>query len=162
MSRVLVTGGSGFIGGHTVDELINQGYEVVVMDNYEKQVHRGTIPDYENKKAKYVRGDVRYSKHWSKALTGCEYIIHLAAAVGVGQSFWQSTKYFSVNTIGTSNLYDILIHEKVSLFKIKKMSWPPGKAFTVKALTHATLISVTIISKNLARVFKTLLNGVPV
>lgn len=128
MSRVLVTGGSGFIGGHTVDELINQGYEVVVMENYEKQVHRGTIPGYENKKAKYVRGDVRYRKHWAKALMGCEYIIHLAAAVGVGQSFWQSTKYFSVNTIGTSNLYDILIHEKALSSKIKKIVLASSKS----------------------------------
>ena len=121
MSKVLVTGGAGFIGSHTVDELINQGYEVVVMDNYERQVHRGTIPVYKNKKASYIRGDIRYKKHWTKALIGCEYIIHLAGAVGVGQSFWQSRKYFSVNTIGTSTLYDILIHEKELSGKIKKI-----------------------------------------
>ena len=96
MPRVLVTGGCVFIGSYTVDELINQGYEVVIMNNYERQVHRGTVPTYENKKAGYVRGDVRYREHWAKDLKGCEYIIHLAAAVGVGQSSWQSRKYFSV------------------------------------------------------------------
>ena len=121
MSKVLVTGGSGFIGSYTVDELISQGYEVVIMDSYERQVHRGTVPTYENKKAGYVRGDVRYREHWAKALKGCEYIIHLAAAVGVGQSFWQSRKYFSVNTVGTSTLYHMLIHDKVLSSKIKKI-----------------------------------------
>jgi dTDP-L-rhamnose 4-epimerase len=121
MSKVLVTGGAGFIGSHTVDELIAQGYEVVVMDNYERQVHLGNKPFYENKKAKYIRGDIRHRKHWEKCLNGCEYVIHLAGAVGVGQSFWQSRKYFSVNTIGTTNLYDILIHDKSIASKIQKI-----------------------------------------
>lgn len=121
MSKALVTGGSGFIGSYTVDELVSQGYEVVIMDNYERQVHRGVVPTYENKKASYMRGDVRYRKHWEKILKGCEYIIHLAAAVSVGQSFWQSRKYFSVNTVGTSALYDLLIRDKVLSSKIKKI-----------------------------------------
>ena len=41
MKRVLVTGGLGFIGSHTVDLLISKGYDVVVLDNLESQVHMG-------------------------------------------------------------------------------------------------------------------------
>ncbi|MGB9734502.1 MAG: GDP-mannose 4,6-dehydratase, partial [Conexivisphaera sp.] len=53
MSKVLVTGGAGFIGSFTVDLLVDKGYDVVVMDNYEYQVHLGRRPDYLNGKAKY-------------------------------------------------------------------------------------------------------------
>ena len=41
MARVLVTGGAGFIGSHTVDRLIDEGYDAVVLDNFERQVHLG-------------------------------------------------------------------------------------------------------------------------
>ena len=67
MNRVLVTGGLGFIGSHTVDMLISKGYEVVVLDNLERQVHRGRRPKHRNPDARYIMGDIRYRKHWMKA-----------------------------------------------------------------------------------------------
>ena len=45
MTNVLVTGGFGFIGSHTIDLLISKGYSVKVIDNLEKQVHQG-IPQF--------------------------------------------------------------------------------------------------------------------
>ncbi|MCL4314792.1 MAG: SDR family NAD(P)-dependent oxidoreductase [Candidatus Thermoplasmatota archaeon] len=108
MERVLVTGGYGFIGSHTVDRLIKKGHEVIVLDNLEKQVHQKKTPEYRNPDAHYIIGDIRYSKHWLQALKGVDSIIHLAGAVGTGQSFWQPRKYLSVNTIGTATLYQIL------------------------------------------------------
>jgi dTDP-L-rhamnose 4-epimerase len=108
MDRVLVTGGLGFIGSHTVDRLIEAGYEVTVLDNLERQVHLGKMPDYRNGDAEYIIGDIRFKKHWIKALKDVNYIIHLAGAVGTGQSFWQPRKYLSVNTIGTATMYEIL------------------------------------------------------
>jgi dTDP-L-rhamnose 4-epimerase len=112
MSKVLVTGGAGFIGSFTVDLLVDKGYDVVVMDNYEYRVHLGRRPDYLNGKAKYIDGDVRHEKHWTRALEGVDYIVHLAAAVGVGQSFWEARKYVSVNVTGTAILYQILIKKQ--------------------------------------------------
>jgi uncharacterized protein YbjT (DUF2867 family) len=73
MSKVLVTGGAGFIGSFTVDLLVDKGYDVVVMDNYEYQVHLGRRPDYLNGKAKYIDGDVRHEKHWMRALEGVDH-----------------------------------------------------------------------------------------
>jgi len=109
MARVLVTGGAGFIGSLTVDRLIDEGYDVVVLDNFERQVHMGRRPRHLNTRAKYIEGDVRNLKDWIRALDGVEYVVHLAAAVGVGQSFWEVRKYVSVNTVGTSNLYQVLM-----------------------------------------------------
>ena len=121
MSNVLVTGGAGFIGSHTVDMLVDKGHNVTVLDNFERQVHMGKRPNYLNKRANYIKGDVRFKRDWLKSLRGCEYVIHLAAAVGVGQSFWEASKYLAVNTVGTSNLFEILIKNKEIARNIKKI-----------------------------------------
>jgi len=62
VDRVLVTGGLGFIGRHTVDLLIKTGYEVTVLDNLERQVHQGKMPEYKNSDAEYIVGDIRFKK----------------------------------------------------------------------------------------------------
>jgi dTDP-L-rhamnose 4-epimerase len=108
MERVLVTGGLGFIGSHTVDTLVKRGYDVVVLDNLERQVHRGIMPAYVNPAATYLRGDVRDRKSWIEALQGVDCVVHLAGAVGVGQSFWQARKYMDVNAGATATFYEIL------------------------------------------------------
>ncbi|MGC8615310.1 MAG: SDR family NAD(P)-dependent oxidoreductase [Thermoprotei archaeon] len=118
---ILVTGGAGFIGSYTVDLLIDKGYDVAVLDNYERQVHAERPPKHVNSKAKYIKEDVRYLKSWEKALDGVEYVIHLAGAVGVVQSFWETRKYVSVNTLGTANLYQFLITHKEVAKRIKKI-----------------------------------------
>ena len=121
MTKILVTGGMGFIGSHTVDKLIQKGYDVRVLDNLEKQVHLGKKPNYLNDRAEYIIGDIRRASDWKKALDGVENVIHLAAAVGVGQSFWQPKKYFEVNATGTAILYEILTKNKKIKNNIKKI-----------------------------------------
>lgn len=108
MEKVLVTGGLGFIGSHTVDELIKRGYEVKVLDNLEYQVHGGIIPKYKNEDALYIHGDIRHRKSWISALQDVDYIIHMAGSVGIGQSFWESKKYVDTNVSGTALLYELL------------------------------------------------------
>ncbi len=121
MSKVLVTGGMGFIGSHTVDSLIADGYDVVVLDNMERQVHQGKKPDYLNKKAKYILGDIRFQKDWLKALKGVEFVIHLAASVGVGQSYWEARKYTGVNIVGTATLFELLTREDALRKQIRRI-----------------------------------------
>ncbi|MDS0256809.1 NAD-dependent epimerase/dehydratase family protein [Thermoplasmatales archaeon AK] len=121
MEKVLVTGGLGFIGSHTVDCLIAEGYRVTVLDNLARQVHLGIVPEHKNKKAEYIFGDIRNRKHWIKALNGIEYVIHLAGAVGIGQSFWQVRKYTDINARGTATLFDILINNKNTMKDLKKI-----------------------------------------
>ena len=120
MDRVLVTGGAGFIGSHLVDELVNRKYKVKVLDIFEEQVHGGKKPDYLNKGAEYLKGDVRNPKDLKKAVDGVNFVFHLAAQVGVGQSMYQIKKYMDHNTLGTAVLMEYIIANRASL-KIKKV-----------------------------------------
>lgn len=118
MKTCLVTGGAGFIGSFIVDELVERGHTVRIYDNLEPQVHQGKIPEYLNKEAEFIQGDVRDYERLKKALDGVEVVFHKAAAVGVGQSQYQIKHYVDVNIGGTANLLDIIANEKTKVSKI--------------------------------------------
>jgi len=119
--KVLVSGGAGFIGSHTVDLLVKKGHEVIILDNLEKQVHGNKKPDYLNPKANFILGDITETKVWEKALKDVDVIIHLAAMVGVGQSMYQPVRYINVNTIGTAKLYETILNNPEIRKKIQKI-----------------------------------------
>lgn len=117
--KVLVTGGAGFIGSYVVDELIKRNYEVTIYDNLENQVHPGgKKPDYLNRDARFIKGDVRDYDKFKKVILENEIIIHNAGAVGVAQSQYEIKKYVDVNIGGTSNLLDIVVNTKNKIEKI--------------------------------------------
>lgn len=118
--HVLVTGGAGFIGSHTVDLLLARGYRVRVFDNLDPQVHGALSgpPAYLSPEAEFVRGDVRDREALRKALDGIDAVIHDAARVGVGQSQYQVHSYVDVNVGGTAMLLDILVNEKTSVERL--------------------------------------------
>ena len=101
--KVLVTGGAGFIGSHTVDALLERGNEVRVYDNLNPQVHGpdAKIPQYLSSQAEFIKGDVRDRESLKKAIQGVDVVIHDAAEVGVGQSMYSIDQYISVNVQGT-------------------------------------------------------------
>lgn len=119
--RVLVTGGAGFIGSHTVDLLIERGHDVRVLDNFEGQVHGSSRPNYMNPAAELSSGDILDKKTWVKALTGVEAVIHLAAMVGMGQSMYQPVRYMMANSIGTANMYEAIIENPDIKSGLKKI-----------------------------------------
>jgi len=120
ISKVLVTGGLGFIGSHVVDLLVSKGYEAKILDNLEPQVHgtEGRLPDYFNSSATLLKGDITNKEFLKEAIQDVDAVIHLAAAVGVGQSMYQISKYVSYNTLGTANLLDVIVNERNNVKKI--------------------------------------------
>lgn len=118
IEKVLVTGGAGFIGSHTVDLLTEKGYEVTILDNLELQVHQGKLPDYLNAEATFVQGDIRDRQLLKQLIKNADAIIHLASAVGVGQSMYQIEKYIDYNTRGTATLLDVLVNTENSVRKL--------------------------------------------
>jgi dTDP-L-rhamnose 4-epimerase len=77
--RVLVTGGAGFIGSHTVDLLLEKGYEVRILDSLQPRVHPRGKPTWVPKEAEFVQGDAANRMDLAPAMAGVDYIIHLAA-----------------------------------------------------------------------------------
>jgi dTDP-L-rhamnose 4-epimerase len=118
MKTCLVTGGAGFIGSFIVDELVKQGHKVRIYDNLEPQVHQGKFPEYLNKEAEFIQGDVRDYESLKKAIDGVDVVFHKAAMVGVGQSQYEIKRYVDVNIGGTANLLDIIANEKTRVSKI--------------------------------------------
>ena len=118
MGKVLVTGGAGFIGSNVALKLIAKGYSVVVLDSLSEQIH-GSNPDQTSPlylsikdKVDFVKGDVCKREDWLKALAGVDYVIHLAAETGTGQSMYEIEKYVGTNIGGTALLLDILANTK--------------------------------------------------
>jgi len=117
--KILVTGGAGFIGSHLVDKLVSKGYKVRVLDNLFRQIHpTGELPDYFNKKAELIKGDVTVRNDWMKALNNIDAVFHFAAAVGVGQSMYEIEHYVKVNSLGTAIFLDILANKTHAVKKI--------------------------------------------
>ncbi len=120
MTRVLVTGGAGFIGSHIVDGLIDRGHTVRVFDNLSPQVHSDgyETPAYLNPKAEFVLGDMRDRDALAQALNDVQVVFHEAAAVGVGQSMYEICRYIDHNVLGTANLLDILANDGYEIEKL--------------------------------------------
>ena len=114
--KMLVTGGAGFIGSHTIDLLLQQGHQVRILDNLTPPVHvEGTIPAYVPRDAEFILGDVRDRTAWERALDGVDAIFHFAAYQDYLTDF---SKFFHVNTVGTALLYEIIVEKKLPIRKI--------------------------------------------
>jgi dTDP-L-rhamnose 4-epimerase len=118
VKRILVTGGAGFVGSHTVDALLRQGHEVRVLDNLTEQVHTDGLPSYLARDIDFLRGDMRDIDAVRSAVEDVDVVFHLAAAVGVGQSMYEIARYMEINTQGTANLLQALLDRKSKVEKL--------------------------------------------
>src|SRR5512133_3938026 len=117
--RGLITGGAGFIGSHLADRLLAEGHEVRALDNLDRQVHpAGERPDYLDGEVELQVGDVRDHDAVGRALDGIDTVIHLAAAVGVGQSMYEIERYTSINTIGAAVVLEEVLERRDAIRKL--------------------------------------------
>jgi dTDP-L-rhamnose 4-epimerase len=116
MERILVTGGAGFIGSHTVDLLLRRGFAVRVLDSLAPPVHPdGRRPSYLPADVEFIRGDVRSHEELGRALRDVDAVIHLAAYQDYLTDF---SKFFSVNTVGTALLYELIVEQGLPVRKV--------------------------------------------
>ncbi len=101
MKKVLVTGGLGFIGSHTVDELLRKEYQVFILDNFST----GNLKNIDNRKVKIVKGDIQDKKLVDKIMKKMDYVIHLAAVASVSESVKNPIKTHFINVDGTLNVF---------------------------------------------------------
>lgn len=103
--KILVTGGAGFIGSHTVVELVLDGHEPVVFDSMvnAKESVFARLEEITGYRIPFVRGDVRDANSLDAALTGAgfEAVIHFAGLKAVGESVERPLDYFDVNVGGS-------------------------------------------------------------
>ncbi|GAB1691016.1 NAD-dependent epimerase/dehydratase family protein [Krasilnikovia sp. M28-CT-15] len=103
MTRILVTGGAGFIGTHVVAALHDTGHHVSIMDCGHPGAHRAPLPDPVGGAALH-RGDLRDRAAVAEALTGVDVVVHQAAMVGLGVDLDDLPEYVGCNDLGTAVL----------------------------------------------------------
>jgi len=113
--KILVTGGVGFIGSHTVDALLKQDHQVRILDNLTEPIHKNGKPLYIPKDAEFIKGDVRNKEDWIKALNDIDVVYHFVAYQDYLPDF---SKFLHVNTVGTSLLYEIAVENRMPLKKV--------------------------------------------
>ncbi|MFQ6670127.1 hypothetical protein Gotur_035155 [Gossypium turneri] len=113
---ILVTGGAGFIGTHTVVQLLNEGFKVSIIDNLDNSVIEAVDRVKElvgpelSKKLQFNLGDLRNRDDLDKLFSKTKFdaVIHFAGLKAVGESVGNPRRYFDNNLIGTINLYEIM------------------------------------------------------
>jgi len=113
--KILVTGGAGFIGSHTVDRLLREGYKVRILDNLQKPVHLKGRPDYIPDGVEFILGDVRDRAVLENALEDVDAVYHFAAYQDYLPDF---STYFHVNCVGTALIYEIIVEKKLPVRKV--------------------------------------------
>lgn len=98
MKRILVTGGAGFIGSHTVDLLLEKGYQVTVYDDF--SAGRLTHLNVFHPNLKVVQGDILDYAFLLKEMGNCDAVLHLAALPSVPKSIENPFQSLKVNTLG--------------------------------------------------------------
>src|SRR5205085_4849513 len=104
------------IGSHTADVLLRAGYQVRLFDNLDPQVHgpERQPPRYLDSEAQLFIGDVTDPAAVERALRDVDMVLHLASAVGVGQSMYDIASYVRNNEVGTATLLEALAKRPVA------------------------------------------------
>lgn len=105
MKNILVTGGAGYIGSHAVVELLDSGYNVIVLDNLEN----GYI-ELVDKRAKFYQGDIRDINSFENIFKENEIdaVMNFAGYIKVGESVFEPNKYYLNNTYGVMNVVEVM------------------------------------------------------
>ena len=110
--RILVTGGAGYIGSHTIVELYKAGYEVVVYDNLDNSSKESLnrVQKIINKKITFIEGDIRNKHKLNEVFHdyNIKSVIHFAGFKAVGESVQEPLKYYNNNVNGTIVLLEVM------------------------------------------------------
>ena len=139
MKKILITGGSGFIGNHVAQVLLKQGLEVKIYD----------LKPSSLSKVESVQGDILDEVQLEQAAYGCDAIVHLAAQISVPRSIENPEETYNINVTGTQNV--IACAEKMGIRRVLLASsaavYGDATAIPLKEETIGTLLSPYATSK---------------
>jgi nucleoside-diphosphate-sugar epimerase len=119
MKNILVTGGSGFLGSNISNYLVKEGYNVTVLDNNS----RGNLKRIENnKRIKFIKGDIRKKKDIKKSLKKIDTIVHLAYINGTKYFYEKPVEILDVGIKGIFNLLELCEEHKIKNFFLASSS----------------------------------------
>jgi len=124
MARVLVTGGAGFIGSHTVDLLLERGYEVRILDNLQPRVHPRSKPPWVPKETKFIQGDAANPEELARALQGVDYVFHLAAYQDYMPDF---SRFIHTNAESAALLFELIVSDR-KRYPVQKIVFASSQA----------------------------------
>ena len=135
--RILVTGGAGFIGSNLSKRLVNDGHQVVILDN----LLRGNKLDKLTFNAiEFINGDVRDFETVNNAAKGCDVIFHFAAVLGVDIVADNPVETMDVEVIGTRNIVNAALINNVQQVLYATTSGIYGHTSFEKLLTEEILV----------------------
>jgi dTDP-L-rhamnose 4-epimerase len=123
-AKVLVTGGAGFIGSHTVDLLLERGYQVRILDNLQPRVHPRGKPPWVPKEAEFIRGDVANRADLARALEGMEVVFHLAAYQDYMPDF---SHFIHTNAESAALLFELIVSDR-KRYPVQKIVFASSQA----------------------------------
>ncbi len=115
-TKVLVTGGAGFIGSHLVDRLVSEGFGVRILDDLSSGNLDNIRGHLDSGKVEFVKGDIKDTKVVGECCRGMDFVVHLAAVVSVPFSVANPTLTFETNLSGSLNVMIGCMKAKVKRF----------------------------------------------
>ena len=141
--RVLVTGGAGYIGSHTVVQLLGKNYEVVIFDNLSNSQPAvlSRIHSITGKKPIFVKGDIRDLVSLRALFDGyrIDAVIHFAGLKAVGESVARPMHYYENNVVGSLNLFNEMTRAGVKRLVFSSSATVYGDPKTVPILENSQL-----------------------
>ena len=118
--KALVTGGAGFIGSHTVDLLLEKGYDIRILDSLQPRVHPRGKPDYIPAEVEFVQGDVANSDDLSCAMAGVDFVFHLAAYQDYMPDF---SRFIHTNTESAALMFELIVAAVLVAAGSRSIGW---------------------------------------
>ncbi|MBN2808202.1 MAG: UDP-glucose 4-epimerase GalE [Deltaproteobacteria bacterium] len=141
--RVLVTGGTGYIGSHTVVELLQAGHQVVIIDNLSNSSHRvlERIEHICRKKVEFYEIDLRHPSALNDLMTRNKFdaVIHFAGLKAVGESVEKPLAYYENNVGGSLNLFQAMAQSGIKNLVFSSSATVYGDPDRVPIDEHAVL-----------------------